>query len=133
MPYKKAQSAAPPVDATVQNPALGGQPQQPQQQQQQPIDPNVTMDMSKKQLLEYADLHRKGVTIVYQPDSAPGVTQVKHVLPTDDGYTFETSKNGEKVFVFDDSPTVTGPGWESVGKQTKSFLIDRIVAIEIDP
>ncbi|MFA5312532.1 MAG: DUF192 domain-containing protein [Methanomassiliicoccales archaeon] len=128
IPYRSAQAALPPTP--VEDP-LNPMSDHPQESAE-PIDPNVTLDMSKKQLLEYANLHGLGATLVYQPKDATSVTQVKHVLPTDEGYVFESGKSGEIVKVFDDSPTITGSDWESKGKQVKSFLIDNIIAIELD-
>jgi len=100
---------------------------------QSPISRDVEINMSKEQMIEYAGKStNKGMTIVYVPDSAPNITQVKHILPTDDGYIIEEGKSGKILKAFDDSPTVSGTGWESKGKQIKSFLIDNIIAMELD-
>lgn len=109
--------------------------QQGQQPQQEPQKEEVTINMSNKEKIKYAEEHGLKLRILYVSKDGfyVGPRILSPVPQEHNTYPFYMGPEGEYFKGYDESPTISGgnPPWESAGGTPKSFYIDLIQKLEV--
>lgn len=100
---------------------------------QQPMQPNQVIEYNMNQVSKIQNAHNNNLdmNIIYWTFSGKNLPPRRLKPIKGEGYPIEGGPNGRHFDAIDISPTIYGDGYEILGNQRKSFLIDNIIGLEI--
>lgn len=105
--------------------------QKGQKGQEEFSNPDVRLDLSLREKIREADRRGLPMQIVYR--SLKGnVMPPRLLIPIPfEGYPMFSGPNGDFFKGYDTSPTIAGGNWDIIGNKPKSFIINNIIALEL--